>query len=44
MLLELSLPFPLVLGELIEVLMYLLTYYLHIMFTEIRGNYILYGK
>lgn len=24
--------------------MYLLTYYFHIMFTEIKGNYILYGK
>ena len=41
---ELSLPFPVVLGQLIEVVMYLLTYYFHIMFIEIRGSYVLNGK
>ena len=41
---ELSLPFPVVLGHLIEVLMYLLTYYFHIVFIEIRGSYVLNGK
>lgn len=37
-LLELSLPFLLVLEQLIDILMYLLTYYFHIMFLEMRRN------